>query len=425
MLISASLDWKWVSSMAAPKLRFKDSEGREFPKLKNGKMGDVIVELKETIDPEDSPEKLYIEYSMPAFDNGKLPDSVYGKNMHSIRKVITEPCVLVNKLNVRKQRIWLHNEFEEDAVCSTEFVALASNGLCSLEYINQLALTERFTVYLLSNSSGTSNSQQRVSPVTILNYGFHLPSLPEQQKIADFLTAYDTMIDTQTKRVEAMKVRKKGLLQKIFSQEIRFKNEQGQVYPEWIVQKLEELVSMHARIGWQNLRTSEFLNSGDYYLVTGTDFVNGKIDFSTCHYIGKERFEQDKKIQLDNDNILITKDGTLGKVAYVDILPKPTTLNAGIFCLKSKKQNINMKYLFQYLRGPFMMQYCNRHSTGGTIKHLNQGVLITFPVPLPSLSEQQKIADFLTAVDHQIEVEENRLERMQVIKKGLLQQMFI
>ena len=72
-----------------------------------------------------------------------------------------------------------------------------------------------------------------------------------------------------------------------------------------------------------------------------------------------------------------------------------------------------------------MMQYCNRHSTGGTIKHLNQGVLITFPVPLPSLSEQQKIADFLTAVDHQIEVEEKRLETMKTIKKGLLQQMFI
>lgn len=264
-----------------------------------------------------------------------------------------------------------------------------------------------------------------ISYEAYMDINVRVPSLPEQQKIADFLTAYDTMIDTQSQRVEAMRTRKKGLLQKIFSQEIRFKDEQGREYPEWIVQKLEELVSMHARIGWQNLRTSEFLNSGDYYLVTGTDFVNGKIDFSTCHYIGKERFEQDKKIQLDNDNILITKDGTLGKVAYVDILPKPTTLNAGIFCLKSKKQNINMKYLFQYLRGPFMMQYCNRHSTGGTIKHLNQGVLITFPVPLPSLSEQQKIADFLTAVDHQIEVEEKRLETMKTIKKGLLQQMFI
>lgn len=205
---------------------------------------------------------------------------------------------------------------------------------------------------------------------------------------------------------------------------LRFKDEQGREYPEWIVQKLEELVSMHARIGWQNLRTSEFLNSGDYYLVTGTDFVNGKIDFSTCHYIGKERFEQDKKIQLDNDNILITKDGTLGKVAYVDILPKPTTLNAGIFCLKSKKQNINMKYLFQYLRGPFMMQYCNRHSTGGTIKHLNQGVLITFPVPLPSLSEQQKIADFLTTVDRQIDIQSQRVEAMKTRKKGLLQKIF-
>lgn len=359
-----------MNRMAVPKLRFKDSEGREFPEWEEKILGEYLTVSK----------------------------SRNTKCAYSKEQVLS----VSGELGVVNQISLLGRSYAGASVVPYRIVETGD------------------IVY--------TKSPLKANPYgieTVLQGIVCLPSLPEQQKIADFLTAYDTMIDTQTKRVEAIKTRKKGLLQKIFSQEIRFKDEQGQVYPEWIVQKLEELVSMHARIGWQNLRTSEFLNSGDYYLVTGTDFVNGKIDFSTCHYIGKERFEQDKKIQLDNDNILITKDGTLGKVAYVDILPKPTTLNAGIFCLKSKKQNINMKYLFQYLRGPFMMQYCNRHSTGGTIKHLNQGVLITFPVPLPSLSEQQKIADFLTAVDHQIEVEEKRLETMKTIKKGLLQQMFI
>lgn len=67
---------------------------------------------------------------------------------------------------------------------------------------------------------------------------------------------------------------------------------------------------MHARIGWQNLRTSEFLDKGDYMLITGTDFVDGSIDYSTCHYVARERYEQDRNIQISNGSILITKDGT-------------------------------------------------------------------------------------------------------------------
>ena len=68
---------------------------------------------------------------------------------------------------------------------------------------------------------------------------------------------------------------------------------------------------MNARIGWQNLRTSEFLDSGDYLLITGTDFDNGRVKYSTCHYVEKKRFDQDTKIQISTGSILITKDGTV------------------------------------------------------------------------------------------------------------------
>ena len=120
---------------------------------------------------------------------------------------------------------------------------------------------------------------------------------------------------------------------------------------DWEQRKLSELTSMHARIGWQNLRTSEFLNSGDYMLITGTDFNDGAINFSTCHYVERERYEQDRNIQIHNGSILITKDGTLGKVAYVQGLSKPATLNAGVFNVQIKDANIvDEKYLFQYLK---------------------------------------------------------------------------
>lgn len=151
---------------------------------------------------------------------------------------------------------------------------------------------------------------------------------------------------------------------------------------------------MHARIGWQNLRTSEFLDKGDYYLITGTDFCDGKIDFTNCHYVEKERYNQDRNIQVKNDNILITKDGTLGKVALVKGLNKPATLNAGVFNLEKKNNQVDTKYLYEYLRAPFLMDYVEEKATGGTIKHLNQNILVDFPVSLPTHAEQIKIGKF-------------------------------
>lgn len=135
-------------------------------------------------------------------------------------------------------------------------------------------------------------------------------------------------------------------------------------------------------------------------LITGTDFENGAINYSTCHYVAKERYEQDKNIQIENGSILITKDGTLGKVAYVQGLSMPATLNAGVFNVKIRsKTDVDEKYLFQYLKAPFLMSYVSQKATGGTIKHLNQNILVDFPVALPQIEEQRVIGAYFTHLD--------------------------
>ena len=177
----------------------------------------------------------------------------------------------------------------------------------------------------------------------------------------------------------------------------------------WEQRKLSELTSMHARIGWQNLRTSEFLDSGNYMLITGTDFNDGAINFWTCHYVERERYEQDRNIQIHNGSILITKDGTLGKVAYVQGLSMPATLNAGVFNVQIKDaNNVDEKYLFQYLKAPFLMDYVDKKATGGTIKHLNQSILVDFPVILPQRSEQTLIGAFFQQLDNLITLHQRK-----------------
>ena len=250
----------------------------------------------------------------------------------------------------------------------------------------------------------------------------------EQQKIADCLRRIDTLITLHQRKYEKLVNIKKSMLDKMFPQngvsvpEIRFK---GFTDP-WEQRKLSELTSMHARIGWQNLRTSEFLDSGDYMLITGTDFDDGTVNYSTCHFVERERYEQDKNIQIRNGSILITKDGTLGKVAYVQGLSMPATLNAGVFNVEIRNTSIvDERYLFQYLKAPFLMDYVDKKATGGTIKHLNQNILVDFPVVMPKKTEQVSIGNFFQRIDTLITLHQRKLEKLQNIKKSCLEKMFV
>ena len=239
-----------------------------------------------------------------------------------------------------------------------------------------------------------------------------LPKIPEQKQIGQYFQHLDNLITLHQRKYDKLVNVKKAMLEKMFPKdgvdvpEIRFKG----FTEAWEQRKLIDIASMHARIGWQNLRTSEFLDSGDYLLITGTDFDDGAINYSTCHYVSKYRYEQDRNIQIRNGSILITKDGTLGKVAYTQGLSIPATLNAGVFNIEIKNgKNVDSKYLFHFLKAPFLMDYVDKKATGGTIKHLNQNILIDFPVAMPNMDEQRKIGLYLHSFDNLITLHQRKL----------------
>ncbi len=253
-------------------------------------------------------------------------------------------------------------------------------------------------------------------------------SKAEQQLIADCFRNLDNLITLHQRKYDKLTNVKKSMLEKMFPKngsnvpEIRFKG----FSDAWEQRKLSDVATMHARIGWQNLRTSEFLDSGDYMLITGTDFNDGAVNYSTCHFVEKERYEQDKHIQIKNGSILITKDGTLGKVAYVQGLSMPATLNAGVFNVEIKDETkVDNKYLFQYLKAPFLMDYVDKKATGGTIKHLNQNILVDFPVVMPSKAEQEAIGVYFQQLDNLITLHQRELEKLKNLKKACLEKMFV
>lgn len=182
-----------MQKLFSQEVRFKADDGSDFPEWEEKKLGDVCTQLNMTIDPQANGDDEFVEYSMPAYDNQRTAKVVLGRDMSSARKIMPTPCVLINKLNVRKKRVWVIEQPESNAVCSTEFVPLTSKT-SDLRFLGYLTMTDGFTNYLLNCSSGSSNSQKRVAPNDLLNYVVKFPSPPEQSKIADCLSSIDDVI---------------------------------------------------------------------------------------------------------------------------------------------------------------------------------------------------------------------------------------
>jgi len=160
--------------------------------------------------------------------------------------------------------------------------------------------------------------------------------------------------------------------------------------------RFDEVCTLNARIGWQRLTKAEYMSKGDYLLITGTDFTEThEIDYSTCVYVTEERYKQDSKIQLKNGDILITKDGTLGKVAQVKGLEMPATLNGGVFVVRCKDGSLENRFILHYLLSNHFQSVVEQQKTGSTISHITQTLFSRLMIPIPPLEIQREIVRIL------------------------------
>lgn len=195
-------------------------------------------------------------------------------------------------------------------------------------------------------------------------------------------------------------------------------------YPkEWKISSILINSTLKARIGWQGLTTAEYLKTGNFLLITGTDFINGRINWETCHYVVEERYIQDRNIQLKKNDILVTKDGTIGKVAFIDDIYMPSTLNSGIFVLRPKKEAYYPLFLFYVLKSFIFENFLNQLVAGSTIKHLYQKDFVNFKFPLPNKKEQKAISLTLSDTDNLIRNIEKIISKKKNIKHGTIQKL--
>lgn len=265
-------------------------------------------------------------------------------------------------------------------------------------------------VNIISMRSGQPgiNSQEYSS------YNLKVPSLEEQERIANFLTKVDKIIEKQDEKVKSLEKYKKGMMQKIFSQEIRFKDENGEEYPEWEIKRVEDVANI--QVGFTPDTKNDSFWDGDikWLSIAG---MNSKYIFDGNKRISNEALG--KRELIPKNTLVMSFKLTIGRLA---IIKEPMITNEAICQFYWKNKNIINEYMYQYLDSIRIESFGCRAAKGIT---LNNESLNSIIVKLPCLDEQNKIADLLNNIDCIHQEELNKLNELKQWKKGLLQQMFV
>ena len=265
----------------------------------------------------------------------------------------------------------------------------------------------------------------------LISLPISLPSKEEQTKIASFLSAVDEKISQLTQKHELLNQYKQGMMQKLFSQEIRFKADDGREFGEWEEKTLID--SVDTNIKWSftggpfgsNLKSEDYTELG-IRIIQLQNIGDGAFLNDYKIYTSPEKANELLSCNIYPDEILISKMGD--PVARCCIVPKHhdryVMCSDGIRLVVDKK-NYSSIFMFYQINYQDFRQSASDVSTGSTRKRIGLSDLKQLPIKVPCLEEQTKIANFLSAIDQKIEVVAQQIEQAKTWKKGLLQQMFV
>jgi len=288
--------------------------------------------------------------------------------------------------------------------------------------INQAVLcirSEQNTVFLYNFfllakddilSTYLQGGQGNLSAQILKNIEIPIPQLAEQTKIANFLSAVDTKIATLSQKVELLSQYKQGMMQKLFSQQIRFKADDGSEFGEWVSEKISKVFTNKSK-SFNPLLNESLPCIELEHLSQNTGQILGIVNSSD---------QQSTKNLFEPNSVLY------GKLRpYLRKFAKPQfkgVCSSEIWVLTGLK--ISNDYLFQFVQSEQFTELTNIQS-GSKMPRADWNVIADAEIKFPCIEEQTKIANFLSAIDQKIEVTAQQIEQAKTWKKGLLQQMFV
>lgn len=399
--------------MTTPKLRFKEFDGCWVQK--------IISEIADVRGGKRLPKGYSLQEENNGFPYITVTDMENGTvNLEKIRYVPLEVIDQIKRYRISVDEIYISVAGtlglvgiipqELNNANLTENADKLTNIKCNqfylLHYLNNGSLSK------LIDSVSTIGAQPKLALYAIQGMPIFLPSLDEQTKISSFLSAVDEKISQLSQKHQLLSQYKQGMMQKLFSQQIRFKADDGSEFGEWEEKQLGEIIKFVNGKGHENDVDSD----GSYTL------INSKF-LSTNGSVAKKVNKCNQKVM--NDSLVMVMSDVpngkaLAKVMYIQ--------DGSNFALN---QRIGM-FIFHKDHYPKFFQYqLNRHQyylafdSGVGQTNLKKEDVLNCPILVPCIEEQTTIANFLSAIDQKIEVVTQQIEQAKQWKKGLLQQMFV
>lgn len=392
--------------MTEPKLRFKADDGSNYPELTVAKLDDLCEKIGDGLHgtPIYSQTGNYYFINGNNLENGKIivssdtpkvNDSVFEKN----NKKLNDSTILMS-INGTIGKVAYYNN--EKVMLGKSVAYFKVNYKCIKEYCYQLIQTANVQCQFQKGLTGSTIKNLGLN--TIKNTNVKVPCLPEQQKIAEFLSTIDTVIEKQKETVSAWEERKKGVMQKLFSQEVRFKADDGSQFPEWEEKKIGDVFHVTRGYVLPVKDTKEIADDEYKYPVYSSQTKNN----------GLMGFYNQK---LYENAITWTTDGAnAGKTLY---------RQGAFYCTNVCGVLIDEKGNANNCIANMIDRISKKHvSYVGNPKLMNN-VMSEIKLAFPCLAEQRKIADCLSSFDEVIEKQKATLAAWEELKKGLLQQMFV
>lgn len=405
--------------MAAPKLRFKEFDG-DWVKTNFGKVASHIS-YGLTVRPE------YIENGIKLISAREI--STGNIDFDNAPKIsISDFMLLSDKAKPQKYDLFLSKtgsigftsivETDEKFAITQNIANIRLNNLSEQDpyFFLQQMRTTSFQLKAISVVNQSTIMDLQLGDIKKLEIGY--PSKEEQTKIASFLSAVDEKISQLTQKHELLSQYKQGMMQKLFSQQLRFKADDGSEFGEWEEKALKTI----ARIYDGTHQTPNYVEDGvPFYSVEHVTANN----FFKTKFIAEDVFLNElKRVQLEKNDILLTRIGDIGTSKLIDWDVR-ASFYVSLALIKVDK-NHNSSFVNQYIKSVFFQRELHERTIHVAFpKKINLGEIGLCLIRLPCPEEQTKIANFLSAIDQKIEVVAQQIEQAKTWKKGLLQQMFV
>ena len=401
-----------------PKLRFKEfSEDWEVNKIAS--VFDRVINKVDVIE-----EEYYEQIGIRSHGKGIFyKEPVTGKELGNKRVFWVEPNVfVVNIVFAWEQAVARTTKNEVGMIASHRFpMYKPKENILDLDYITQLFKTPKGKFLLGLASPGGAGRNKTLGQKEFEDLDIVLPSYEEQKKISSFISLIDKKIGKQSEKVEALKDYKNGMMQKIFSRELRFKDEEGRYYPEWEEKKVGECVDIFLGLTY----TPTYVEKGVPFLSVKDISNRNDICFDNIKYISEEEYKNaTSNAKPKKGDILFGRVGTLGNPIIIkeDI---DICIFVSLGFLRVKNNNIINSFIAQWMKSDLFLKQVDKKIAGSSQKNLNTGWLKDFNIKIPAKNEQIKIYELLNQIDIKISKEQDKLDSLNEYKKGLLQQMFV